>query len=117
VHPAAVSISSIGGEDMMRITKRLTTTAIGMALAASAAAHHNSPFGEDGIDIGDMQGMHDATYDRVSSFDYGNTDMGQAMDPADGQMPDGIDPQPSGVNIPDDVLVPGSGPVSGRGVD
>ncbi len=102
---------------MMRMTKKLTITAIGMALAASAAAHHNSPFGEDGIDIGDMQGMHDATYDRVSSFDYGNTDMGQAMDPADSQMPDGIDPQPSGVDIPDGVLVPGSGPVNGPGVD
>lgn len=103
----------------MKRTYLIATTAILAVLAAPVAAHHNSPWGEDGIEIGDMQGMHDAMYDLISDRDLGNTDMGQMMDPADtaNNMPDGIDPQPNGVNIPDDVLVPGSGPVNGAGLD
>jgi len=101
----------------MKTTSIIAVTALGLALGTPVSAHHNSPWGEDGIEIGDMQGLHDAAYEAVSTLDYGNTDMGQAMDPADSLMPDGIDPQPNGVDIPDEVLVPGSGPVSGPSVD
>jgi hypothetical protein len=83
-----------------------------MALAAPVSAHHNSPWGEDGIEIGDMQDMHDSAIAEMEEMYNGNTDNDAAMDPSDGAMDlDGIDPQPNGVNIPDsdDVL----GPVNG----
>lgn len=82
-------------------------TAIGFALAAPVSAHHNSPWGID-LEIGDMQGNHDAA---ISTLPDGggaiNTPI-DPMDPADGQMDSDIVPQPNGVNIPDsdDVLGP-----------
>lgn len=87
-------------------------TALGMALAAPVSAHHNSPWGTD-LEIGDMQGNHDAA---ISTLPDGggaiNTPI-EPMDPADGQMDlSTIDPQPNGVNIPDsdDVLGPANTP-------
>jgi hypothetical protein len=86
-------------------------TALGMALAAPVSAHDNSPWGEDGIEIGDMQGNHEYAIDELSNgIDGMPSDV--AMDPSDGNMDlTTMDPQPNGVNIPDsdDVL----GPVNG----
>lgn len=88
-------------------------TAFGMALAAPVSAHHNSPWGEDGIEIGDMQGMHEEAFATASELYNGNTEVDPEMDPADSMMPDDIVPQPEGVNIPDDAT--SSGPVNGAG--
>jgi hypothetical protein len=93
----------------MKTSYLFAIAAMSTVLTAPVSAHHNSPWGTEGLEIGDMQGNHDAA---ISTLPDGggaiNTPI-DPMDPADGQMDlSTIDPQPNGVNIPDsdDVLGP-----------
>jgi len=90
----------------MKASYLIAITTMGMALALPVSAHHNSPWGEDGIEIGDMQGNHDAAIDGLPTLPD-TAEGNRTMDPADtvSLMPDDIVPQPNGVSIPD-------GPVS-----
>ena len=80
----------------------ITSAIIGVALVAPVAAHHNSPSGTD-LEIGDMMGYHDAA---IAELDATGS---MAMDPSNaaptdssaGSMPEDLDPQPNGTNIPD----------------
>jgi hypothetical protein len=99
----------------MKTSYLFAITALGVALAAPVSAHDNSPWSVDGIEIGDMQDLHEAAIAEMAELYNGNTDNVAELDPSN--MSDDIDPQPNGVDIPDDVLVPGSGPVSGSGID
>jgi hypothetical protein len=90
----------------MKTTYLVATAAISAVLAAPVTAHHNSPI-YDLIEIGDMMGNHD---DAIDNLDQpGGGDMTSSMDPADDmsdggmQMPDDLDPQPSGTHIPDEL--------------
>lgn len=91
----------------MKTSTLIALAAIGVALAAPVSAHHNSPWGEDGIEIGDMQGNHDAAIETLP-----DTPGTREMDPADSLMPDDIVPQPNGVSIPDTVPDDTLGPVN-----
>ncbi len=91
----------------MKTTYLIAITAMGMALAAPVSAHHNSPWGTE-LDIGDMQGNHEAA---IENLDL-PTNRVSDMDPADSNMPDDIDPQPNGVSIPDDLPDDVLGPVN-----
>ncbi len=97
----------------MKKSYLIATAVVATLVAGPVAAHHNSPWGEDGIIIGDMQGMHDAAIARMSELYSGNTDNVPEMDPSDSRMPTDIVPQPNGVGIPAES----PGPVSGAGID
>jgi hypothetical protein len=91
----------------MKKSYLIAITAMCMALALPVSAHHNSPWEDDVIEIGDMQGNHDAAI-----LDLPVTGGSQTMDPADSSMPSGIEPQPNGVSIPAEAPDDALGPVN-----
>jgi hypothetical protein len=90
----------------MKTTTLIALTAIGVAMAAPVSAHHNSPWTEDGIEIGDMLGNHEDAIDGLPTVQNDNMENSSMLDPADSLMPGDIVPQPNGVNIPDDPQGP-----------
>jgi hypothetical protein len=95
------------GTAIMKTKALFAISALAMALAAPVSAHHNSPWGTD-LEIGDMQGNHEAAIDSLEL----PTNRMSDMDPADSLMPDGIEPQPNGVSIPDTTPDDALGPVN-----
>jgi len=89
----------------MKTSYLFAIAAMSTVLAAPVSAHHNSPWGTD-LEIGDMQGKHEAAIEDMPSNGVSN------MDPADSNMPGDIDPQPNGVSIPDDLPDDVLGPVN-----
>ena len=100
----------------MKKTCLIATAVISVALAAPVAAHHNSPL-YDSLVIGDMMDRHD---DAINNLVLPDSATG-AMDPSNlapndsaGSMPEDLEPQPKGTQIPDDPGTDNGGNTAGE---
>jgi hypothetical protein len=90
---------------------------VGATLALPVTAHHNSVFYDDLV-IGDMMDLHDNAIENLNLPDsaMGAMDPSNGLTPVDatGSMPEDLDPQPNGTQIPDEPGTDNGGNTAGE---